>query len=183
MKRPKAKKQNLHGLNPANFPKSVAWAVETDYARKLSKSEKQWLATFNDCYHGADFRADKLGTWTTAQRRAAYNQKNAANRDVYTAKGVDVQPIEDNMTSEFVTPVRGKSPGRPAKDVPEDELPVVDAIGWARSPKGWVIVHLKTQGEKVLEKEVLSEPSAFAIAWERLRVNVIHRLYSNAIKR
>lgn len=166
-----------------NFPKSVAWAVETDYSHKLSDGDKEWLATFNDCYHGADFRADKEAKWTKAEKRRAYGAKNAANRDVYTARGVDMQPLEDNMTNEFVAPVARKSPGRPVKDVPEDELPIVDAIGWARSPKGWVIVALKTQGEKVLEKEILSEPSAFAIAWERLRVNVIHRLYSGAIRR
>jgi hypothetical protein len=65
------------------FPKSVAWQVDHDYKHKLSKSEQEWLADFDDNYHGADFR-DKPDGWSDDDKRERYVAKNAANRDLYT---------------------------------------------------------------------------------------------------
>ena len=83
------------------------------------------------------------------------------------------------------TPVK-RGPGRPPKILqaaPFDELPVVEAVGWVRQPRGWVVVHLQTQGDKVLKMEVVSEQSTLASAWERLRVSVIKNLWEKALKR
>lgn len=88
------------------------------------------------------------------------------------------------MMSEFLPVKRG--PGRPPKAAREEEnedLPVVEAIGWVRQPRGWVVVHIQTQGDKVINREVLSEPSSMASAWERMRVSVITRLWQKASKR
>ena len=88
------------------------------------------------------------------------------------------------MMSEFLPVKRG--PGRPPKIAREGEnedLPVVDAVGWVKQPRGWVVVHIQTQGDKVVNREVLSEPSSMASAWERMRVSVITRLWQKASKR
>jgi hypothetical protein len=91
------------------------------------------------------------------------------------------------MTTEDAPVKRG--PGRPPKSIslvpaaPFDELPVVESVGWVKQARGWVVVHLKTQGDKVIEQEVLSEQSTLASAWERLRVSVITKLWEKASKR
>lgn len=85
---------------------------------------------------------------------------------------------------DFVIAKRG--PGRPPKNAharEDDELPVVEAIGWVKQPRGWVVVHLRTQGDKVIEREILSEPVSLASAWQQLRVGVITRLWQKASKR
>ena len=86
---------------------------------------------------------------------------------------------------ESILPVK-RGPGRPPKSMHAentDDLPVVDAIGWVKQPRGWVVVHIQTQGDKVVNREVLSEPSSMASAWERMRVSVITRLWQKASKR
>lgn len=83
------KAKNLHGLNPRTFPQSVRWKVDQDYISKLTPEEKAWLARFNDCFIGADFRGDDEKTWTPEERRVVYRSKNAAGRDVYTSGLVD----------------------------------------------------------------------------------------------
>lgn len=76
-----------------------------------------------------------------------------------------------------------RKPGRPPKNAParvDGELPVVDSVGWVKQPRGWVVVYIQTQGDKVINREVLNEPTSMAIAWEKLRVSVITRLLEKA---
>jgi hypothetical protein len=81
-----------HGVNPKTFPLSVREYVECDYIRKLSPSEKEWLAKFNDRYHGAAYpptdHAKGCGCEDCVERRDSYNRKNAANNDVYAVSRV-----------------------------------------------------------------------------------------------
>lgn len=79
MKKPAA------ALSPRSYPRSVAWAVDVDYAKDLGPEDKAWLASFLDRHYGADFRGEDGPQWTVEEKRAAYRAKNAANRDVMTA--------------------------------------------------------------------------------------------------
>lgn len=78
MKKPRA------ALSPRAYPRSVAWRVDVDYAKNLSPEDRAWLASFLDRHYGADFRGEGGPQWTADERRAAYRDKNAANRDVMT---------------------------------------------------------------------------------------------------
>jgi hypothetical protein len=47
----------------------------------------------------------------------------------------------------------------------EKELPIVESVGLAPSGRGWVVVTLTTQGDRVIDREVVSvdpEPKAYA---------------------
>jgi hypothetical protein len=69
------------------YPKSVAWSVDQDYWHNLSKDERAWLHKFNLRYYNADFsssKADSSADWSREEKRASYNRKNTANRDVFT---------------------------------------------------------------------------------------------------
>jgi hypothetical protein len=47
----------------------------------------------------------------------------------------------------------------------QEDLPVVDLVGLAKTPRGWVVVEVRIQGDRVLEKEVVSkdpEPKGYA---------------------
>lgn len=68
------------------------------------------------------------------------------------------------------------------KEVEQDELPIVESVGWVKQPRGWVVVFTKTQGDKVIEKEVVSEPAPLSAAWEHLRVTVVRKLYDTVRK-
>lgn len=51
----------------------------------------------------------------------------------------------------------------------EDELPVVECLGITKVAKGWVVVELSVQGDKVLERSVISrDPEPRADAMRRL---------------
>ena len=82
------------GLLARNFPRSVSWRVDQDYFNKLTPEEQRWLAEFNDRFYGADFRGESVVFWEEHERRRAYRDKNAANRDLMTCEapthGVDV---------------------------------------------------------------------------------------------
>jgi hypothetical protein len=78
----------IHGVFARNYPKSVSWKVDFDYLEKLTQAELEWLAQFADRHYGGDFRGETEQDWTTEERRAAYSDKNRANRDAYTIADV-----------------------------------------------------------------------------------------------
>ncbi len=60
-----------------------------------------------------------------------------------------------------------------AKDL-EEQLPKVECIGLVAQGRGWVVVHVTVQGEKVLDKEVLSvEAEPKGIAFRRAEMECI----------
>lgn len=91
-------KAPLAALSPASFPRSVAWRVDADYVRDLGPEDRAWLAAFNDRYYGADFRGESPAEWSVADRRESYRAKNAANRDMMTAR----QPSDDEPPDALV---------------------------------------------------------------------------------
>ena len=56
---------------------------------------------------------------------------------------------------------------------PHEDLPVLESLGIAHSPKGWVVFKLTTQGHTILDKELLSEPLAKTYAQEQLKIAVV----------
>lgn len=58
----------------------------------------------------------------------------------------------------------------------EEELPMVESLTWRRTPKGWVVILLRSRGDRILETETLHEPQAKAYAAEQLKVAVVTRL-------
>lgn len=69
-----------------------------------------------------------------------------------------------------------KPPKAPKPPLEQDELPVVDSVGWVRTKTGWTVVFLRTQGDRVIEKEIIAPPDIRPIAHETLRRTVVHRL-------
>lgn len=57
-------------------------------------------------------------------------------------------------------------------------LPIVEALGLVKLPKGWSVVLIRTQGERVIEKEVLRGPEPKAVALEALRLAFVRRFLS-----
>jgi len=90
------KAPGTYGAYRRNFPASVRWRVDQDYLEKLSPSERQWLAQFNDRYYGADFRGDTEQEWSNQERRAAFVAKNTANGDLGPFDGY-VRPAKDEL--------------------------------------------------------------------------------------
>lgn len=72
-----------YGLHPRAFPAPVQWKVDQDYLEKLTEEEKVFLARFNECFYGADFRKDPNGEWSREERQKTYRAKNTVNRDAY----------------------------------------------------------------------------------------------------
>ncbi len=66
-----------------------------------------------------------------------------------------------------------------AKSVKTDEeLPIIESIGLARTSKGYMVVVLTTQGDRFLDRKLLTEsPEPFNVARERARIEVIHRIW------
>lgn len=95
------KQGGFAALNPATFPKSVAWRVDQDYLGSLSKDEKGWLAEFNDRYYGADFRGESVQRWSTEQRREVYRDKNRANRDLMTCAAFSEETMSAPESVDF----------------------------------------------------------------------------------
>ena len=65
-----------------------------------------------------------------------------------------------------------------AKIKPEEELPVVEWIGIASTNKGHTVLIAHTQGERFLDKQMLSdEPETRSLALERARLAFISRMW------
>lgn len=65
-----------------------------------------------------------------------------------------------------------RRPGAPTAAREPD--PIVESIGLAKHPRGWVVVLITTQGDKVLSKEVVSrDPEAKAHAAMRAQTEIV----------
>lgn len=70
---------------------------------------------------------------------------------------------------------RGKVQITPAAPAEEKELQVVECLGVAKVPKGYVVVNVAVQGQKVNAQEVLSEPEPLAHAVARAQSLIVAR--------
>jgi hypothetical protein len=90
------------------YPRSVRWRLDYDYTAQLTPEERAWLERFNDRYYGATFTGDADGPegegWGEEERRAAFRQKNAANRDVYTRDLPSVHDVPFDVTPGYGRP-------------------------------------------------------------------------------
>lgn len=230
-----------HGVNPKTFPVSVREYVECDYLHKLTPAERQWLAEFNDKWHGACFEPTDHDKGCTCEdcedRRAAYRRKNAANNDVYAISRISGLAVSTTLVSgsakdfpetlaaeenvdqsvapaylysdeykEAVAHVRDLLPRNPrnkvmdsprlraaysaleetggkegegmkvTREAPAQEDKVVETLGFEQTAKGWVVIVVRSQGNRVLAKDVVSEPAGKHVAVELLKINVSKRL-------
>lgn len=68
---------------------------------------------------------------------------------------------------------------------PNDELPIVETTGLVEIKGGWVAVLIKTQGQKVLETEILNEddkPLPFQHACNTYKVDAAKRFIAPHLK-
>jgi hypothetical protein len=172
-------------LRSTSYPRSVSWAVDPDYVRKLSPDERVWLAQFLDRYYGGDFRGESSVLWTDDQRRERYRAKNVANRDLYTQD----RPEDDDsrlahLTTEAPMQEVKRRPGRPRKTEPveaeapspaEVDVPVVEWLSIHRAGKKWVLLACKSAGDEILERTVLAGPCAHLAALNFFRVESMRR--------
>lgn len=83
-----------YGLFRRWYPKPKQWAVDQDYAHKLSAADRAWLDRFNREYHAGDLRAGdpksvhaSLGPlFEYAMRKDCYARNNKQNRDLLSLK-------------------------------------------------------------------------------------------------
>ncbi len=60
---------------------------------------------------------------------------------------------------------------------PPEALPVVTTLGIAQTPTGQsVVVLLRTQGDKVVGKELLTDPGPWAIAASQSQIEFVRRI-------
>lgn len=52
----------------------------------------------------------------------------------------------------------------------ESELPTTELLGWVQLPRGWAVLRVQTQGDRVIDREVLHEPDTKGISLEKMRV-------------
>lgn len=57
-------------------------------------------------------------------------------------------------------------------------LPIVESVGWTKLSQGWVVMHLWTQGDRVVRKEVIKGPEIKLIAAEALKLALVRKLLS-----
>lgn len=62
-----------------------------------------------------------------------------------------------------------------------EDLPVVESITLQRTPKGWIVVILRSKGDRVVDKEIVCEPQARAFANESLKIQVVNRFIRDAV--
>jgi hypothetical protein len=58
----------------------------------------------------------------------------------------------------------------------EEEPRVVESIGFEQTPKGWVVLVIKTRGDRVVSKDLAGEPAGKSTASEFLKMTVAKRL-------
>lgn len=72
---------------------------------------------------------------------------------------------------------KAPAPAAPEADTPpaapQRELPIVHALGIVKVAGGWSVVELFTQGDRIIERNVLHKPDVKGIAMAQLRKHVI----------
>lgn len=92
----------------------MRWKIDQDYLAKLSESEREWLAKFNDAHYGGDFRRSDPAEWDQTQRRAAWSEQRAAKRDAYTLVSLSAAGVEElTEYSAVVAPAEVEFAARP----------------------------------------------------------------------
>jgi hypothetical protein len=184
-----AKRGGRVALSPRAYARSVSWRVDCDYVGKLAPDEARWLAGFLDRHYGADHRPDESGhDWPVDLRRESYRQKNAANRDLYSAAAAHGLLTNDEILATWtcasgqenwmVKPKKPIDPGDVLEGLAppvEDNLPEVEWISLSRARTGWVVLRCKTRGRVVIEEEALSQPGAKDHAANTFRVEAARR--------
>lgn len=61
------------------------------------------------------------------------------------------------------------------------ELPVVDALGLVKVKGGWSVVAIKTQGDRVVGREVVRGPEPRAVALEAMKLEFVRRFISAGV--
>lgn len=61
------------------------------------------------------------------------------------------------------------------------ELPVVDALGLVKVKGGWTVVALKTQGDRVVGREVIRGPEPRAVALEAMKLEFVKRFWAAGV--
>lgn len=85
-------KNKTYGLNPDTFRLPHRWAVDFDYEKKLSASEKQWLAKFSDEYYGSDFKENPIHT-LDRHRRELHIAYRDRRYDVMSDPRKSIEPV------------------------------------------------------------------------------------------
>ena len=164
----------------------MSWAVDVDYVGQLSGEDKAWLGQFLDRHYGGDFRGPSEAEWSDDARRAAYRRKNSANRDLYAhdeSSGED--PLRDQLVEVNMDDVKRK-PGRPRKspeaptpdgvgDLPKSDAPEVAWLALHKTPKGWVVLSAKSQGNELADETILHGPMPHASARNFFRLEAERR--------
>ena len=91
------------GLNPRKYSRIKQEFFEVDYANKLSKKDKEWLAKFQWEELGANVENAKFNK-SKKDKRKVYHNNNTRNRDIYshlkaTNRVIDLQPMLYNDQS------------------------------------------------------------------------------------
>jgi len=63
------------------------------------------------------------------------------------------------------------------RELEASEDPVVETLGWERTSKGYVLFALKTQGNRVINREILAGPDVKGVAQERAKIEVVKRWF------
>lgn len=93
----KPHERGTYALYSRNHPRALQWRVDLDYVKQLSPEHRAWLARFIDGFYGGDYRGDE--ETPVSDKRTAYQAKNRAMRDLYTAPSVLVLSSEDVATA------------------------------------------------------------------------------------
>ena len=79
-----SKKKKRDPLNLNHQTRTRRDYIDYDYAKELSKEEREWLAKFTDEYYGGAFRNDCTDIHKTdEQRKECYGRNNSAQRCIF----------------------------------------------------------------------------------------------------
>jgi hypothetical protein len=60
---------------------------------------------------------------------------------------------------------------------PFDDKPVVKSFGIAKVKGGYCCVEIKSQGNSILESDIVSGPDPKPVALERLKIHIVRKLF------
>ena len=60
---------------------------------------------------------------------------------------------------------------------PYDDKPIIKSIGLAKVKGGYCVVWIQSQGDRILDTEIISGPDIKPIALERLKISVVKKIF------
>lgn len=86
-------------------------------------------------------------------------------------------PAQDKYLAQESPPVPLTKLADAPLPAPYDDKPIIKSIGLAKVKGGWCVVYITSQGNNILDNEIVCGPDPKPIALEQMKLAIVRRIF------